>query len=166
MEFAPHFRLYTNAFGGGMAKAGYYFPHDEFYDASMREVVSEIAKTAGPGSKVVTETPTVAAYYAQRANRPDLQSVMLSNPLALKQLNEGDFVVIARGRRYFSNEAVTGVIRQTAQPLYRFNLGSVPSAEVYEVDARLRDAIVEAANHLPPVAIQSRPSMPTPGALP
>ncbi|HVF21818.1 MAG TPA: glycosyltransferase family 39 protein, partial [Pyrinomonadaceae bacterium] len=33
---SPHFRLFTNTFGGGMQWAGYYFPHDEFYDASMR----------------------------------------------------------------------------------------------------------------------------------
>src|SRR6185436_12914193 len=32
---SPHFRLYTNWFGGGMVQAGYFFPHDEFYDASM-----------------------------------------------------------------------------------------------------------------------------------
>ena len=35
---APHYRLYTNALGGGSARAGTYFPHDEFYDASMRDI--------------------------------------------------------------------------------------------------------------------------------
>src|SRR6266851_4512954 len=35
---APHFRLFTNAVGGGAAGEGYYFPHDEFYDASVRDV--------------------------------------------------------------------------------------------------------------------------------
>ena len=40
----PHFRLYTNMLGGGMERAGYYFPHDEFYDASMRDAMSEIAR--------------------------------------------------------------------------------------------------------------------------
>ena len=29
-----------------MTWAGYYFPHDEFYDASMRDVMTEIARRA------------------------------------------------------------------------------------------------------------------------
>ncbi|HEY9284536.1 MAG TPA: glycosyltransferase family 39 protein, partial [Pyrinomonadaceae bacterium] len=37
---APHYRLYTNALGGGDARAGSYFPHDEFYDASTPEAAS------------------------------------------------------------------------------------------------------------------------------
>src|SRR6185369_11150881 len=41
VQAAPHFRLFTNSIGGGTEWAGYYFPHDEFYDASMRDVVSE-----------------------------------------------------------------------------------------------------------------------------
>ena len=43
---SPHFRLFTNTFGGGMQWAGYYFPHDEFYDASMRDVIGEVAMRA------------------------------------------------------------------------------------------------------------------------
>lgn len=165
-EFAPHFRLYTNAFGGGMANAGYFFPHDEFYDASTRDAVYEIAKTARLGARVLTETPTVATFYAQRANRPDLICAMLSNPDELKKLTEGDYVVIARGRRYFSNEAVTNVIQQTDRPAFRLSLGSIPSTDVYLVDARLRDAIVEAANRLPPLAKAPRQIANGTGGLP
>ncbi|HWS55001.1 MAG TPA: amino acid adenylation domain-containing protein, partial [Pyrinomonadaceae bacterium] len=40
---APHFRLYTNALGGGPAAAGSYFPHDEFYDASTRQTAEAVA---------------------------------------------------------------------------------------------------------------------------
>ena len=97
------------------ANAGYYFPHDEFYDASMRDAMVEIAKRARPGALVASETPTVAAYYAQRADRPDLVLVLLSDPEALKQLGEGDFVIDARGRRYFSNELVLAKLREVAR---------------------------------------------------
>ena len=58
----PHFRLYTNVFGGGMAQAGFYFPHDEFYDASMRDAIYEIARRARPGARVSSESPLLAAY--------------------------------------------------------------------------------------------------------
>jgi hypothetical protein len=134
IQASPHFRLYTNSFGGGMDRAGYYFPHDEFYDASMRDVIAEIATRARPGARVVSESPMLAAYYAQRVGRSDLLCVSLSDPYALKQLAVGDFVIIARGRRYFSNDALINVLRDHATPLLNFKLGSVPSAKLYQLD--------------------------------
>ena len=131
---SPHFRLYTNAFGGGMAWAGYYFPHDEFYDASMREVIGEVARRARPGARVVSESPTLAAYYAGRDGRSDLICVSLSDPDALKQLAVGDFVIIARGRRYFSNDALIDVLRDHATSVAEFKLGPTPSAKLYQLD--------------------------------
>ena len=152
VDAAPHFRLYTNALGGGAAKRGYYFPHDEFYDASVRDVMFEIAKRAKPGAKVASETPGLAAYYAQRANRPDLVCVLLSDPNALRQLGEGDFVIDAPGRRYFSNELVISALNQVSTPAFRVSLGSVPSASVYLLDKKAQEAVVEVARRLPPLA--------------
>jgi predicted membrane-bound dolichyl-phosphate-mannose-protein mannosyltransferase len=152
VSVAPHFRLYTNALGGGIAARGFYFPHDEFYDASMRDVMFEIAKHARPGAIVASEVPTVAAYYAHRANRPDLALIMLSDPNALKQLGEGDFVVDARGRRYFSNESVTATLQQTSRPAFRFSLGPTPSASVYVLDKNSLAPLLETARRLPPIA--------------
>lgn len=158
-DAAPHFRLYTNLLGGGAAKQGYYFPHDEFYDASIRELMFEIASRARPGAKVASETPSVAAYYAQGANRPDLVCVLLSDPNALKQLSEGDFVVDARGRRYFSNELVLSALEQSSSPAFRVSLGSVPSASAYVLDRQSQETIVEAARRLPPLAKSFHPVM-------
>ena len=152
VDAAPHFRLYTNALGGGAAKRGYYFPHDEFYDASVRDVMFEIAKRAKPGAKVASEAPGLAAYYAQRANRPDLVCVLLSDPNALSQLGEGDFVIDAPGRRYFSNELVTSALNQVSAPAFRVSLGSVPSASVYLLDKKSVEAVLDAARRLPPLA--------------
>ncbi len=162
-DSAPHYRLYTNAFGGGMSKAGHFFPHDEFYDASMREVMVEIAKRARPGAKVASETPTVAAYYAQRAGRPDLVCVPLSDLEILKQLNVGDFVVDARGRRYFSNEAVTSALKSDSTPAFKLSRGDIPSVSVYQLDQKARDATVAVANRQPPLTqhfqrLANRPS--------
>ena len=131
---SPHFRLFTNSFGGGMDWAGYYFPHDEFYDASMRDVIGEIAMRARTGARVASESPTLAAYYAQRARRPDLVCVSLSDPDALKQLAIGDYVIIARGRRYFSNDAIINALRDHSTPITEFKLGPVPSAKLYQLD--------------------------------
>jgi hypothetical protein len=141
---APHLRLYTNAFGGGMAWAGYYFPHDEFYDASMRDVIGEVAKRARTGARVVSESPTLAAYYAQRDGRADLVCISMSDADALKQLTVGDFVIVARGRRYFSNDALINALRDDATPINEFHLGPTPSAKLYQLDQRSLDVLLAA----------------------
>ena len=157
VDAAPHYRLYTNDLGGGAAKRGYYFPHDEFYDASVRDVMFEIAKRAKPAAKVASETPGLAAYYAQRANRHDLICVLLSDPNALRQLGEGDFVTDAPGRRYFSNQLVTSALSQASTPTFRVYLGRVPSASVYQLDKKAQEAVLGVANRLPPLARSFQP---------
>jgi hypothetical protein len=132
-QAAPHFRLFTNTLGGGTANAGYFFPHDEFYDSSMREVISEITKRARPGARVGSESPSLAAYYVQRDKRSDLQCVSLSDPEAMKQLQIGDFLIVARGRRYFSNDALLKAL-QTHKSDLQFFLGGVRSVDVYIVN--------------------------------
>ena len=112
----------------------------------------EIAKRAKPGAKVASEAPGLAAYYAQRANRPDLVCVLLSDPNALRELGEGDFVIDAPGRRYFSNELVTSALNQASTPVFRVSLGSVPSASVYLLDKKAQEAVVDVARRLPPLA--------------
>ena len=136
-QAAPHFRLYTNPLGGGSARAGYYFPHDEFYDASVRDVMLAIASRATPGAQVASETPGLAAYYAQRAGRTDLVCTSISDPTALQQIRAGDFVVIARGCRYFSNELITAALGQSSTPAFQVSLGNVPAAAIYVLDQNL-----------------------------
>jgi Dolichyl-phosphate-mannose-protein mannosyltransferase len=130
---APHFRLFTNSIGGGTAWAGYYFPHDEFYDASMRDAMAEIATSARTGARVASESPSLATYYAERAKRPDLVCVSLSDPDAVKQLGIGDYVIVARGRRYFSNDALISTLRDHSTPVAELKLGVVPSAKIYKL---------------------------------
>jgi Dolichyl-phosphate-mannose-protein mannosyltransferase len=133
---APHYRLYTSALGGGRARAGTYFPHDEFYDASTREVAQEAARLAAPGARVASETPELMAYYEHVAGRADLQNVSLSDRAAVEGLRPGDLVVVARGRRYFSNDELTERLRQTSKPAAAVSLGHVPSAQIYVLDAQ------------------------------
>jgi hypothetical protein len=134
VQAAPHFRLFTNSIGGGDAWAGYYFPHDEFYDASMRDTMGEIASRARTGARVASESPSLASHYAERHNRPDLVCISLSDPQALRLLAPGDFVIVARGRRYFSNDQIISTLRDRTTPVINLNLGPVPSVKVYELD--------------------------------
>ena len=132
IQAAPHFRLFTNSVGGGTEWAGYYFPHDEFYDASMRDAMTEIASRAQPGARVASESPSLAAYYAERAGRTDLVCVSLSDPSAFNELRTGDFIIVARGRRYFSNDAIITALRTHSTPVVELKLGAIPSAKIYQ----------------------------------
>lgn len=130
----PHYRLYSNLLAGERARSGDYFPHDEFYDASVREATYEIARRAAPGARVASETPNLTTYYTGQANRSDIVSVSLSDPVAVKALRAGDFVIAARGRRYRSNDAIVSALRQSVVPAFGVALGPVPSIQVYVLD--------------------------------
>ena len=138
---APHYRLYMNALGGGPAKAGAYFPQDEFYDAFMQDAMAELAKRARTNAHIASETPAVAAYYAQRANRPDLICVELSDPAELEKLTPGDFVIDARGRTYFTNQAMLTRLREAGEPAFTVAVGTTAAANVYLMDQHSLDAL-------------------------
>ncbi|HZI18421.1 MAG TPA: glycosyltransferase family 39 protein [Pyrinomonadaceae bacterium] len=131
---APHYRLYTNALGGGSERAGTYFPHDEFYDSATRETVASFAGVAPRGARVASETPELVAHYAREAGRPDLVCVSLSDPQAVGSLGAGDVVIVARGRRYFSNDRITRGLPERLRPHARVNLGAVLATEVFLLD--------------------------------
>jgi predicted membrane-bound dolichyl-phosphate-mannose-protein mannosyltransferase len=133
---APHYRLYMSVLGGGPAQAGAYFPQDEFYDAHMKDAMIEIAKRAQPNTRVASEIPTVTAYYAQRANRPDLVCVDLSDPADRGKLTPGDFLIDARGRTYLSNQTMLARLRQSSQPAFTIAVGTTPAAYVYVLDQK------------------------------
>ena len=138
---APHFRLYTNAIGGGQNHSGSLFPQDEFYDAYMQAVMKEVATRAQSGAHVASEIPTLADYYARRAGRSDLLCVELSDPAELSKLSPGDFVIDARGRTYFSNQAMLSHLRQTSGPAFTIPVGALTAADVYILDQRSLTAL-------------------------
>lgn len=129
---APHYRLYLNPIGGDRML----FPQDDLYDAYMQDAMTEISKRARPNARVAGEIPNTAAYYAQRANRPDMLSLELSDPDALKQLQPGDFVIDARGRTYFSNQAMLMRLRSSAKPAFSISVGQTPAADIYLLDQK------------------------------
>jgi len=134
----PHYRLYINTIGGGESRAGTYFPHDEFYDASVRDAADFLASRAGPGARIACETPGLIKHYAQLAGRDDLKPISLSDKEALKELQTGDFILIAQGRRYFSNDAIVRRLPEIARPVGTVRLGDVPAIDIYLLDADTR----------------------------
>jgi hypothetical protein len=130
----PHYRLYTNVVGGGWERAGSYFPHDEFYDSGVREAVAKLSLRAPHNARVASETPGLVAYYARLAGRGDLVSLSLSDRPAMEQMSEGDFVIAARGRRYFSNDVPVKRLQEQSAPVEVVSLGVVPAASIYVLD--------------------------------
>jgi hypothetical protein len=139
----PYYRLYTNVLGGGSERAGSYFPHDEFYDAPVREAINEIAARARPNARVASEAPGLISYYGQLAGRNDLIPTSLSDKEAKKQFEAGDFVIVARGRRYFSNEAYVARLAETSEPVASISLGGIPAIRLYVLNDISLAAVAE-----------------------
>lgn len=98
----PHYALYTNALATG--KAGYYFPHDEFYDDGLRKAIKYVCEEAPTGATIAHETPAVTRYYLEAFGRPDLESYAVSAKAFDVRTAEGPvYVILQRGRTYFEN---------------------------------------------------------------
>ncbi len=137
----PHFRLFTNALGGGDGAAGTYFPHDEFYDLSTKRIIDEIAGTARPGALVACETPALFEHYAQKAGRSDLRIVSLSSKERVVELGEGDLIVVAGGRRYWSNTAYLDLLGESEQKPVEIMAGDTVSARIYMLEQANADRL-------------------------
>lgn len=128
VSVAPFYRLYQNG-----AAREFYFPHDEFYDTSTRAIASEIARRARPNAQIAVETTYLFEYYSRKMGRDDLVFVSLSDKTKVAALSAGDFIVAARGRRYFSNAAYLKYL-ETAAPIAEIKIGAITSAKIYQLD--------------------------------
>jgi hypothetical protein len=59
-------------------------------------------------------------------------------------------VIVARGRRYFSNESILSALEQSSVPAISVSLGDVPSAAVYQLDEKSLEALQKRAGAGPP----------------
>jgi len=137
---SPYSLLYVNALGGGEGRRAFYFPHDEIYDAGLREALRFLADRAPQGSLIVQDAPSVVAVYAQKFQRPDLVSVELSRPdvdlaQGMKTIDGGHpvYVIVQRGRRYFENEARLQWLEQYFRPLTEIMVTGIVTTRVYEI---------------------------------
>lgn len=131
-DAAPHYATYTNALGAG--RAGYYFPHDEFYDDGLREAIKHVAEHAPARAVLAHETPGVARYYLQKFNRADLDSRVLSDPaLRLDAAPRPAYVILQRGRTYFENREKMREARASGRKVYEGFVAGLSAVEVYEL---------------------------------
>ncbi|HKS30704.1 MAG TPA: glycosyltransferase family 39 protein [Pyrinomonadaceae bacterium] len=129
----PHYAAYTNALGGG--RAGYYFPHDEFYDDGLREAIEFVCKDAPRGAVIVGETPAVFRYYLEVFGRTDLQSRVLSDPkFELATAGRPAYIIIQKGRTYFENREKMKEVRERYPKVFDIRVRGESAAEVYKIE--------------------------------
>jgi hypothetical protein len=151
----PYPALYTNLLGAG--RAGYFFPHDEFYDLGARESIKYIAEHAEPGALVASEIPAVFQYYLERYGRTDLRCEILSrpgfergqallvsgqaSPAQTDQTDPGSaftgparaYVLVQPGRIYFENQREIYAIESSLQIAQSSEFGGAAATRVYRI---------------------------------
>jgi Dolichyl-phosphate-mannose-protein mannosyltransferase len=126
----PHYALYTNALAA--EKAGYYFPHDEFYDDGLREAIKYVCEAAPAGATIAHETPAVTRYYLASFGRTDLKSHAISSrEFDARAVAGPTYVIIQRGRTYFENVAELDYVRAHFRRVHEVKIDGISAAEVF-----------------------------------
>jgi hypothetical protein len=126
----PHYALYTNALAAD--KAGFFYPHDEFYDDGLREAIKFVCDAAPQGAIMAHETPAVAAYYIGRFNRADLSSrAMSSADFDPAHLSQPSYFILQQGRTYFENRDKLAFIRANYKKVHEVQINGLVAAEVF-----------------------------------
>lgn len=126
----PHYALYTNALAAD--KAGYFFPHDEFYDDGLREAIKFVCDTAPQAATIAQEAPPVAHYYLGKFSRPDLKLQAISAPdFNPAKVTDSAYFIVQRGRTYFENREKLAFIRANFRKVYEVKVRGLTACEVF-----------------------------------
>lgn len=126
----PHYALYTNALAAD--KAGYYFPHDEFYDDGLREAIKFVCENAPHGATIAHETPGVVRHYLSIFGRTDLQSKTVSSrEFDVTTASGPVYVIVQNGRTYFENAEEFAAVRGKFTRVHEVKIRGVTAAEVF-----------------------------------
>ena len=130
----PHYALYTNAFAAD--KAGFFFPHDEFYDDGLREAIKYVCDVAPNGATIAHETPAVARHYLAVFGRADLKSKTISSAEfdARTAAAAPVYVIVQRGRTYFENRDELDHVRAHFRRVHEVKIKGLSAAEVFVRD--------------------------------
>ena len=126
----PHYALYTNELAAD--KAGYFFPHDEFYDDGLREAIDFVCEEAPNGATMAHETPAVARYYLEQFGRTDLQSQAISSrEFDVRSVTGPVYVIVQRGRTYFENSEELEYVRTNFRRVHEVKINGASAVEVF-----------------------------------
>ena len=126
----PHYALYTNALAAD--KAGFFFPHDEFYDDGLREGIRYVCENAPTGATIAHETPAVTRHYLSVFGRTDLNSQAISSrEFDVTSAPGTVYVVVQRGRTYFENREELESVRANFRRVHEVTIDGVTAVEVF-----------------------------------
>ena len=113
-------------------KAGYFFPHDEFYDDGLREAIRFVCDSAPDGSMIAHETPAVTHYYLEQFGRNDLNSrTMSAAEFDPKSVSQPAYFILQPGRTYFENQEKLVFIRSRFRKIHEVQINGATAAEIY-----------------------------------
>jgi hypothetical protein len=142
LSATPNFRLFANSIGKTYASAGFYFPHDEFYDASTRETIEKIiAASPNQQVKIANETPILFEHYINKTDRADLISISLSDKTQTANLAAGDFIIATKGRRYLSNDSFLKYLENSVEPFAEIKINEITSVKIYQLNEKSAEQI-------------------------
>jgi Dolichyl-phosphate-mannose-protein mannosyltransferase len=126
----PHYALYTNALAAD--KAGFYFPHDEFYDDGLREAIKYVSEVAPAGATIAHETPGVVRHYLEAFGRTDLNSQTISSKeFDVRTATGPVYVIVQRGRTYFENRDELDHVRAHFKSVHEVKIDGASAVEVF-----------------------------------
>jgi hypothetical protein len=129
---APYYSLHQNALAAQFTTPGAIFPDDEFYDAGVREAVTDLARVAQPGAVIASDATNVVQVYLDRTGRTDLRSVSLSQN-RLSTLKAPEIWVLAQdAHTYFENQATLGQLRARSAPTREYVVGGGVAVQVFQ----------------------------------
>lgn len=127
---APHFGLSQNLIGDVAARGQLLFPHDELYDAGVREAVTVVAASARPNAVVLSEAPAVVRTYLDRVARHDMESRAMSHG-PLPQPTDDVWTLVQDGRVYFENETLIRSLRQRRAPAAEIRIRGFRAVQIF-----------------------------------
>jgi len=126
----PHYALYTNALAAD--KAGFFFPHDEFYDDGLREAIRYVCDVAPNGATIAHETPAVARHYLATFGRADLKSTTISSAeFDARTVAAPAYIIVQRGRTYFENRDELDHVRAHFRRVHEIKIEGASAVEVF-----------------------------------
>ena len=73
--------------------------------------------------------------------------ISLSDKSRTVNLSAGDFIVAAKGRRYFSNDAYLNFLENNVQPNAEIKINAIPSVKIYQLDESSAAQIINLAKN-------------------
>jgi hypothetical protein len=107
------------------------FP-EETYDFGVREAVEAIAVAAEPDAVIVSDAPSVVAYYIAHSGRTDLRARSLSGE-GLPQDRQSAFVIVQAEHLTFENRDLVTHLQHTVRRWREFHAGDARAAQVFHL---------------------------------